>query len=461
MVEQAAAPSDASASDANDYNNMRVPQIRRLCDLRGLPSQGLKSSLVAQLVEYDLRQQKGIVASSAEAGVVAGDISVSAEPPVASVSQGVTKPKPSTTPVQPSAATSVATPVAAPLSVPSTVQPALQAAPGAGARPAAPCVPSTTLQPQVPVTAFEPVPKSASSMEVPANRTKSPQRPVAPRRSGGVPTAVKSVATRKVSNGSMACAREPHGKPPTTDLTEEERNLRALLQFCICADVRRPSASQAPLGLRYRELIITAYDAVSTGNNCSQASLPAFVAGLQSSSSPASSSSCAAHAAKGVAVSLEVGQGDVKSRLPMRGSVRLSHNPALPREPDKDEISTGNDAPDERPPKQQRLLEEHVAARLECARLHARHAALQAKQDHIREQLAKVATARHQAANVARQRREEEAEAWAKLRQSFLTWQSVAASSCNELRNSLYSLQAAAATLVRSQASNGVTTPYG
>merc|ERR1712079_555581 len=98
---------------------------------------------------------------------------------------------------------------------------------------------------------------------------------------------------------------------------------------------------------------------------------------------------------------------------------------------------------------------EHVGAELECARLHVCHAALQAKQDCLKEQLAKVAAERREAAVVARQRHEEEAEAWAKLRHS------VAAGSCSDLHNSLQALTAAAATLARSQVSNGIMIPQG
>jgi hypothetical protein len=160
----------------------------------------------------------------------------------------------------------------------------------------------------------------------------------------------------------------------------------------------------------------------------------------------------------------------VKNRIPpLKGSVRLSENPApsveqqIPAALVRDAallgeaagIEFGKDATDERPPKRQRLQEEHVGAELECARLHVCHAALQAKQDHLKEQLAKVAAARRQASSIARQRREEESEAWAKLRHS------VAAGSCSDLHNALQALTATAATLARSQASNGIMTPHG
>jgi len=219
------------------------------------------------------------------------------------------------------------------------------------------------------------------------------------------------------------------------------------------------------------------------------------VVGLQTSSSPASSSSAVptsastpigeaqasseaavdraqgeakassvaiAERARGSATAKEARQGPVKNRMPpLKGSVRLSQNPAPPVEQQlpaalvRDAASLGRDATDERPPKRQRLQEEHVGAELECARLHVCHAALQAKQDRLKEQLAKVATARRQAASVARQRREEESEAWAKLRHS------VAAGSCSDLHNALQALTATAATLARSQASNGIMTPHG
>lgn len=42
------------------------------------------------------------------------------------------------------------------------------------------------------------------------------------------------------------------------DLTEDEKVLRGLLQFFLCADARRPS-EDAPLNLKYRDLIMTAF----------------------------------------------------------------------------------------------------------------------------------------------------------------------------------------------------------
>jgi len=43
------------------------------------------------------------------------------------------------------------------------------------------------------------------------------------------------------------------------DLTEDEKVTRGLLQFFLCADARRPS-EDAPLKLKYRDLILTAYE---------------------------------------------------------------------------------------------------------------------------------------------------------------------------------------------------------
>jgi len=164
MVEQVLAPPDASATDGSDYHNMRVPQIRRLCDLRGLPLQGLKSELVAQLRDYDLRQHNGLEAYVADTGVATKDKpAVAAVPPSAAAPQGVTQPTPFTAPIP----ASVTTPLAAPLTAPPTVR---SAAPLAGTPSTAPSIPSTVVQPQ----ALEPVPKSAFNMEVPANHAKKP-----------------------------------------------------------------------------------------------------------------------------------------------------------------------------------------------------------------------------------------------------------------------------------------------
>ena len=44
------------------------------------------------------------------------------------------------------------------------------------------------------------------------------------------------------------------------ELTEDEKVLRGLLQFFLCADARRPSNSDAPLNLKYRDLILTAFE---------------------------------------------------------------------------------------------------------------------------------------------------------------------------------------------------------
>jgi len=44
------------------------------------------------------------------------------------------------------------------------------------------------------------------------------------------------------------------------ELTQDEKVLRGLLQFFVCADARRVP-SEAPLNLKYRDLILTAFEA--------------------------------------------------------------------------------------------------------------------------------------------------------------------------------------------------------
>ncbi|CAE7502681.1 unnamed protein product [Symbiodinium natans] len=43
------------------------------------------------------------------------------------------------------------------------------------------------------------------------------------------------------------------------ELSEDERVLRGLLQFFVCADARRSASEEVPLRLRYRELVLTTY----------------------------------------------------------------------------------------------------------------------------------------------------------------------------------------------------------
>lgn len=54
--------------------------------------------------------------------------------------------------------------------------------------------------------------------------------------------------------------------PLEAALTDNERILRGLLQFHICEDARRPSSVEAPLRMKYRDLITVAYDSTCRDN---------------------------------------------------------------------------------------------------------------------------------------------------------------------------------------------------
>eukprot|EP00439_Symbiodinium_sp_Y106_P076992 s2007_g16.t1 len=58
-----------------------------------------------------------------------------------------------------------------------------------------------------------------------------------------------------------ASAQQCSDQVPFTSALQDERVLRGLLQFFVCADARRSASEEVPLRLRYRDLVLTTYSA--------------------------------------------------------------------------------------------------------------------------------------------------------------------------------------------------------
>jgi hypothetical protein len=126
-----------------------------------------------------------------------------------------------------------------------------------------------------------------------------------------------------VSPSAASGSRSNVGSQPVlVELTKEERALRGLLQFYVCADARRQNSETAsPLQMRYRELITVGYEVVSNIKEQLPKVVDPNTSGIETSPNGATSSSQivsgSSMAEEDVATGCEQGDDDV---LPPRSS---------------------------------------------------------------------------------------------------------------------------------------------
>eukprot|EP00929_Paragymnodinium_shiwhaense_P065333 TRINITY_DN32764_c0_g1_i1.p1 TRINITY_DN32764_c0_g1~~TRINITY_DN32764_c0_g1_i1.p1 ORF type:complete len:557 (+),score=159.31 TRINITY_DN32764_c0_g1_i1:120-1790(+) len=111
--------------------------------------------------------------------------------------------------------------------------------------------------------------------------------------------AVQEPPAQLAGAGEVAPKEAPKlPRPASTELTRDEKILRGMLQFCVCQDARgsgsRPSAAP-PLRMKYRDVVTTIYDILTSEAQQASASSPEVEASVAGNS--ASEMESAAHVA--------------------------------------------------------------------------------------------------------------------------------------------------------------------
>jgi len=245
------------------YSTLRVPELQRLCEQRGVLAEGFKQQLVQRLEEQD--KHRGLAAqafaqaliSRERAGSVLPSVPLPAPPPPPLHTMGV----PGDAVELNGAAHWKAQP---PPQVPWRKQ-----VPGQCDQPPVGIFQGTNGAPGSVVTqgtraAHEELdglngtmPHGTQVKQMGEGHLKSWSSAVSRR-----PTAVKSMPAVAAAAAAAAAAKEPQ-KECVTELTEEERSLRGMLEFFVCSDIERVKR-QTPLPIKYRDFIVSSFDVLST-----------------------------------------------------------------------------------------------------------------------------------------------------------------------------------------------------
>jgi len=241
------------------YSTLRVPELQRLCEQRGVLAEGFKQQLVQRLEEQD--KHRGLAAqafaqaliSRERAGSVLPSVPLPAPPPPPLHTMGV----PGDAVELNGAAHWKAQP---PPQVPWRKQ-----VPGQCDQPPVGIFQGTNGAPGSVVTqgtraAHEELdglngtmPHGTQVKQMGEGHLKSWSSAVSRR-----PTAVKSMPAVAAAAAAAAAAKEPQ-KECVTELTEEERILRGMLEFFVCSDIERVKR-QTPLPIKYRDFIVSSFD---------------------------------------------------------------------------------------------------------------------------------------------------------------------------------------------------------
>lgn len=283
------------------YSSLRVPELRGLCEQRGLPVDGFKQVLVQRLEAQDTEASRAAATqpsqtqtevsmpssikctkkppwrvASEEATAVAKELAGEAHSKARA--QVVPSPPPPAQPLIPVPPTVVAVPPPCPRPVAPPVQLGLLADGTCGVsqpqlqNAGTPCVGPTLVVEMPAVREEKPVP---AGMGMQAKHPPVEQLLAAPAR----PTAVKSMSVTAPAKAVSVVAKtsSPDSLPsqapavqnppslstpaPTAlDLTDDERTLRGLLQFFVCSDVQR---RVNPLSIKYRDFVSAAHDVIT------------------------------------------------------------------------------------------------------------------------------------------------------------------------------------------------------
>jgi len=235
------------------YSSLRVPELQRLCEQRGLVAEGFKQLLVQRLEEQD--NHRGLEAQAFAQAFVsrqqAGSLLPSVPLPAA--------PAPLLHPPGIQGDVVELNKAAHFKAQPPPQVPWRKPVPGQFDQPASGLVAAQGAAQEELHTLNGTMPHGTQVKSSSAGHLKKSWTSAVPRR----PTAVKSMPAVAAAAAAVV-SKEPQ-KGPATELTEDERILRGMLEFFVCSDIERVKR-QAPLPVKYRDFIVSSFEVLQHKN---------------------------------------------------------------------------------------------------------------------------------------------------------------------------------------------------
>eukprot|EP00419_Tripos_fusus_P068221 CAMPEP_0172892900 /NCGR_PEP_ID=MMETSP1075-20121228/147253_1 /TAXON_ID=2916 /ORGANISM="Ceratium fusus, Strain PA161109" /LENGTH=457 /DNA_ID=CAMNT_0013747663 /DNA_START=85 /DNA_END=1455 /DNA_ORIENTATION=- len=242
------------------YSTLRVPELQRLCEQRGLLAEGFKQLLVQRLEEQD--KHRGLAAqafaqtfiSREQTGSVLPSVPLPVPPPPPVHTLGI---QGDAVELNGAAHWKAQPPPQVPWrkQVPGQCdQPPSASVQGANGAVGSVVAQGTRAVHEELHGLNGSMPQGTQVKQLGAGHLKSWSSAVCSR-----PTAVKSMPAVAAQAAAAAAAASGPQKGRTTELTEEERILRGMLEFFVCSDIERVK-SQTPLPIKYRDFIVSSFD---------------------------------------------------------------------------------------------------------------------------------------------------------------------------------------------------------